>query len=67
MKQILSILLCLALLIGCAVSGFAAETTGPADATEVNTGPEAGNAFFIFALVLLIICVIYLLFKFRKS
>ena len=68
MKRILSILLCLAMLCGIAVTGFAADTeTTPPDATEINTGPAAGNAFFIFTLVLLVLCVIYLLFKFRKS
>ena len=68
MKRILSILLCLAMLCGTAVTVYASDsTTAPLDATEVNTGPAAGNAFFIFTLVLLVLCVIYLIFKFRKS
>ena len=66
MKRILSVFLCLLLVCSCAVAACAAETTAPQDATEINTGPAAGNAFFVFALVLALIGAVYLFFKFRK-
>lgn len=66
MKRILTFFLCLMLLSSCVLCAFAQQTTASADATEVNTGPDAGNAFFIFALILAVGGMLYLFFKLRK-
>lgn len=66
MKRVLSLIVCVVLVCCCAVSAWADEATAPIDATEGNTGPGAGNAFFIFALVVAIGGSIYLAIKFRK-
>lgn len=66
MKRILTCFLCLLLIGSCMLCAFAEEASAPADATEVNTGPAAGNAFFIFALILAVGGVLYLFLKLRK-
>ena len=66
MKHFVSLLLCLALMCSCALGALAVPTDPTGDATEVNTGPAASNAFFIFIVVLLVLCCIYMFFKFRK-
>ena len=66
MKRILTVFLCLLMMGSCMLCAFAEEASAPADATEVNTGPAASNAFFIFALIFAIGGCLYLFLKLRK-
>ena len=66
MKRLLSLVSCTVLVVCCGVSAWAETATAPIDATEGNTGPGSGNAFFVFALVIAIGGSIYLAIKFRK-
>jgi len=66
MKRIFSLFLCLLLLCSCAIAVCAADTTAPQDATEINTGMGASNAFFIFSLIVIIAGGIYLYFMLKK-